>query len=122
MNRKGNRLQVAIEDLSTNERIAWGHRLAGRNGREAADAMGCSVQQVRAFWRNARMRRASSKGGRLDLRISHAGRCERCHLLKPCVCLPTIQELATSRRGESSCVGPAHASHSGNATSGSRMP
>jgi len=57
-----------------------------------------------------------------DMRLAAAGRCDRCHLLKPCVCLPTIQEIAVSRAGESSCIGPAHASHSGNAKGGSRMP
>lgn len=33
-----------------------------------------------------------------DAKLLAHGRCARCHLLNPCVCLPTIQELAAARR------------------------
>jgi len=93
---KGNDLKVAIEDLSTAERIAWGHRLAGRSATEAAAEMLCDVKQVRALWCNARRRTKPSKSGRFDLALARAGRC-KCGLLLPCVCLQTIDEVAASR-------------------------
>ena len=47
------------------------------------------------------------------------GRCERCHLLKPCVCLPTIQELATARVGEGGRA-PGGTNHGGTSKQGAR--
>lgn len=37
----------------------------------------------------------------LDRKLSALGRCARCHLLNPCVCLPTIYDVASMRFGES---------------------
>lgn len=119
MNRnKGNALKVAIEDLSTNERIAWEHRLAGASAADAADAMGRDVKHVRALWRNARARSRPSKSGRFDFALAIAGRC-KCGLLNPCHnCGPTAAELATARIGDGEARGPAPASHGGNARTG----
>lgn len=56
-------------------------------------------------------------GRRSNSDLLAAGRCERCHLLKPCVCLPTIQEVATSRVGEGGRE-PMGANHGGTSKQG----
>lgn len=55
-----------------------------------------------------------NQGKMSSARLSALGRCARCHLLNPCVCLPTIQEVAIGRRdGGSACVVRACAGQTG---------
>jgi hypothetical protein len=87
-NANADRLNVAVEDLSTNERIAWQHRLSGLGASSIAEIIGSDANLVRSLWRSARARKKPSKSGRIDFALERAGRC-RCGLLLPCTnCLP----------------------------------
>jgi DNA-binding CsgD family transcriptional regulator len=104
---------VDVELLSAREREAWGHRMAGRSSVETAAAMGCNRQLVREFWHQAMKRTRKARTARfqqergdaacftkvaaLDRKLSALGRCA-CGLLLPCVCLPSIYEVASNRR------------------------
>ena len=78
---------------------------------ETARRMGESVGTVKTWVRRARQLLGASplrdQGGqpsteeaaRVEARLTQFGRCTRCALLLPCVCLPEIEDVAISRPG-----------------------
>ena len=98
---------TTVDDLPPRIRRAWKLHERGLTARSAAKEMNCTMGNVYSLWYAAR-RRLNRKPTPAELErrrvaqrwnaLGAAGRC-RCGLLLPCNrCLPTILDMAESRR------------------------
>ena len=85
--------------------MAFEMQLAGKSLAEIGAAMGVTKRSAQNAVNRARRLRNMEpsplvlQGKRFDWE-DHPARCGRCSLLLPCECLPSVWEVASSRRGE----------------------